>query len=488
MSSNLKETALRGFSWTFLEKFGVYISDFTVGILLARLLAPKEFGLIAMIMVFIALLTPFIDSGLGRALIRKIDATDTDYSTVFWWNLMLSICVYLILFFGAPYLSLFYEEPRLTDILRVFGICVIIEALSSIQNTRLVKLMNFKSLAARSLISNFLSGILAIYLAYSGWSYWALIVRQIVSLSLSSIFLWSISGWKPKFEFSKSAFREMFGFGSRLLASGILDAFFNNIYPLIIGKMFSASSLGFYNRANSFCVIPQMLFTQTTARVSYPLLASLQNQKEQMAQTYKKLIKLISYVYFPILMGIMGLAHVIVIVLLTEKWLPAVPLLQGLAFVSMLYPMHSINLNVLTVNGRSDLFLKLEIWKKIIIVISILIGQFWGVMGLIYSQIVSSCIAFIINTYFSERYIQYGLIKQCKDLFPNFVLALAMGLFLLFGSDYLNIFTWWSLIGWTICGIAFYIGISFLFKMDSFAYLLTLAIEKLKLKRLSIHD
>lgn len=483
MVKKLKDQAFTGFLWSFGERFGNQISDFVISIILARLLAPKEFGLIAMVTVFIALLTPFIDAGLGSALIRKQKPSEEDYSTVFWWNIGLAILVYFLLYLGAPLVSNFYDEPLLTDILRVLGLTVIIQSFAIVQATRLTKALNFRVLSTRSLISNVLSGILGLYLAFEGWSYWALIIRQIVNSIISTVLLWGLSNWKPLFTFSISSFKEFFGFGSKLLISGLLDTGFNNIYPLLIGKYFSASSLGFYNRAKAFKDIPQNMVTQVISRVTYPIFAELQHDPVSLRLAYKRLVQLISFIYFPALFGLMGISKLLVLVLLTDKWIETVPMLRGLAIVGLLYPIHSLNLNILTVKGRSDLFLNLEVVKKSLTVVMILIFFRWGIMGLIYGQIIQSWIALIINTYYSKKIIGYGFLSQVKDIFPHLAIAGTIGLIILLGSDLLNIYTWWSLSLWIVLGVIAYLLFSILIKSNELTYIIEFLKGKYKVFR-----
>lgn len=478
MANNLKGKAISGFAWSLGERFGSAISDFVISIIIARLLAPEEFGLVAMVMVFISLLTPFIDAGLGKALIRKKEVTDKDYSTIFWWNIAVSILVYFILYFSAPLVSAFYKEPELKEILRVVGLLVILQAFSVIQTTRLTKLLDFRSLTIRSVISNLLSGLLGLYLAFNGWSYWAIVVRQLANAGLSALLLWSISNWRPSFSFSVASFKEFFGFGNKLLLSGLLDAAFNNIYPLLIGKFFSPAALGFYNRANNLRNLPQNIYTSVVSRVTYPILAQINGNDDQLIKGYTKLIQLTSFIYFPIMLLLMGGSKLIIVVLLTEKWLPAVSLLKGLALAGILYPIHALNLNVLMIKGRSDLFLRLEVIKKMIVVIIIVVTFKWGIMGLVIGQIVYSVLALILNTFYTKRILNYSLFNQLKDILPSLYTSLAVGLSIMIGSENLGIYTWWSLIGWLLLGLLFYILLSGFTNRRDFGYFSTLIRQK----------
>ncbi|RNI30857.1 lipopolysaccharide biosynthesis protein [Rufibacter immobilis] len=481
MSKNLKEKAYKGFVWSSIERFGTLISDFVISIFIARILSPKEFGLIAMVAVFTAFLSPFVDAGLGKALIRKKEPSDEDYSTVFWWNLGLSIIVYLLIYLCAPVVANFYDQPLLVDIMRVMGLLLIIQSLSIIQTNRLLKRLDFKPLAIRTITSSVISGVIGLYLAYVGWSYWALVVRSLIGALISSILLWSLSRWKPSLIFSLQVFKELFGFGSKLLIANLLDVAFKNIYPLIIGKYFSAASLGLYSRAVAFKDIPQNLIIYVTSKVTYPIFAELQDENSDLRAGYSRMVKLVSFIYFPLLMGIMGLSKNIVLVLLTEKWLEVVPMLKLLVFVGLLHPIHSINLNLLTVKGKSNLFLYLEVVKKILIVIVLVISYRWGILGLIYGQIVQSCLFLFINTYFTDKLIDYGILKQFKDILISLIISVAMGLALMWGSEVLSVFTWWSLIVWIMVGSGIYVGLSFLFNDTEFKYLRSFLHGRIKL-------
>ncbi|MBC6610606.1 lipopolysaccharide biosynthesis protein [Hymenobacter sp. BT507] len=481
----LKDRAAVSMVWLTGERFGNLLSDFLISVFLARILGPSEFGLIAMVAVFIALLQPFTDAGLGSALLRKKDATPADYDTVFWSNLGLSGAAYAIVFACAPLVAQFYKQPLLTDIIRVLGIGLVLNSLSVVQNIRLTKLLDFRTISLRSLVSNILSGGIGLYLAYHGWSYWALVVRQLLNAMITNVLYWAARSWFPSFTFSTASFRDFFGFGSKLLLSSLLDTGFRNVYPLLIGKFYSASALGFYNRAVNLKDIPQTLVSQVTSKVSYPVLIELQDDPPRLAQAYKRLMQLVSFAYFPLLMGLMGLSKSVILVLFTDKWASAIPLLQGLAFVGLLYPIHALNLNILTLKKRSDLFLTLEIIKKALTVVCLLLTYRWGVMGLIYGQIALSFVALIINTHYSKRLIAYGFAHQLRDLLPSFCTALAMGVALLWGSEQLQIFTWWTLLLWVVVGGVIYLTLSVIFNRKNLLYLYDFSREKFQAMRVA---
>lgn len=463
------------------ERLGNMLGDFIISVFLARLLAPSEFGLIAMVGVFISLLSPFVDAGLGSALMRKKDATAADYATVFWSNIGLSSATYIVIFLCAPLVAGFYGEPPLTQIVRVLGLVLIVNSLNIVQNIRLAKVLDFRSISFRSLTSNILSGAVGLYLAYSGWSYWALVVRQLVNAVIATILYWSLGSWLPSLRFSKDSFKDFFGFGSKLLFSSLLNTGFGNLYPLMIGKFYAASALGYYNRAVTLRDIPQTLFSQVTGKVSYPVLVELQDSPARLKDACRRLMQIVSFVYFPMLMGLMGISESLVLVLLTEKWAEAIPMLKALTFVGLLYPIHSLNLNILTLKKRSDLFLYLEIFKKGLTVIAVLITFRWGIMGLIYGQVAQSFLSLLINTHYSNKFIGYSMRQQLKDILPNFVAALVMGLLVMWGSEALGIYTWWGLLLWPLLGSLFYLAVSAAFNRKDLLYLYNFSMERYRL-------
>ncbi|MBC3538797.1 lipopolysaccharide biosynthesis protein [Rufibacter sediminis] len=478
--TNIKDKAALGFAWLTGERLGNLLSDFLISVLLARLLGPTDFGLIAMVSVFIALLRPFTEAGLGSALLRKKDATHHDYATVFWSNLALSVGTYIVLYVSAPWVFRFYSEPSLTQLIRVLGSVLILTALGMVQNIKLTKEMDFRRISLLSLASNIFSGIVGLYMAYLGWGYWALVVRQLLNGIGTTVLYWLWGTWSPTFTFSKASFRDFFGFGSKLLLANLLDTGFKNIYPLLIGKFYSAASLGYYNRASSLKDIPQALITQISGRVTYPILIEVQEDREKLTGIYRRLVQVISFLYFPVMMGLMGLSKCVVLVLLSEKWAQTTPLLQGLAFAGLLYPIHSLNLNVLTLKKRSDIFLYLEIIKKALTVLVVLITFRWGLMAMIYGQIVLSFLSLFINAHYTGKFIGYGFYEQVKDLVPNFIPAFLMGALLMGGIEALDTYTWWSLTFWLILGACLYLGLTAAFNRKGLLYLYDFSLQKYK--------
>lgn len=422
----LKQKTISGLTWSFIDSFANQGISFIVGIILARLLTPKEFGLIGMLAIFIAVSQSFINSGFSQALIRKQDCTQKDYSTVFYFNIVVGVFFYLLLFTSASAIGNFFNEPILKPLIRVLGLSLIINSLTLIQTTILTKRINFKLQAKISVIAASLSGIVGIYMAYTGWGVWSIVARIILGFFLSSVLLWYWNKWQPSLVFSIASFKKLFAFGSNLLISGLIDTIYRNIYYVIIGKYFAAVELGYYTRAEQFQSLPSANLQSIIGRVSYPVLSTIQNDIPRLKETYKKIIRSTMIVTFVLMLGMVAVAKPMVIALIGEKWEPSVIYLQMLCFVGMLYPLHAINLNMLNVQGRSDLFLRLEIIKKILAVPVIIIAIFFGIKAMILGMILLSFFAYYLNSYWSGRLINYSWIEQIKDILPSFMIAAVM--------------------------------------------------------------
>lgn len=425
---SLRKKTVTGLLWTFGQQFSVQLITFVTSIILARVLAPAEFGLIAMISLFMSLGHALMDTGLTSSLIRTQDADHKDYSTVFFINLVGSIIIYIILFFSAPLIAAFYEQPILTQIIRVYTISFVIDAFSSVQKTRLTKAMNFKTEMTIQVPSIIIGGILGITLAYLGWGVWSLIYMYLFQSLLSTIQLWIVSGWKPELRFYKDRYKYHFSFGWKMTASGLLETLYQNLYILIIGKAFSATQLGYYSRAFSLRQLPISNLSKALNKVSYPMFSSINHDEKKLKTAYQKLMQQLLFWLCPILIFAVVYAEPFIRFLLTEKWLPAVPYFQILALAGIMYPINFYNTNILKVKGRSDLHMRLQIIKKSYAIISVLCIIPYGIMALLYFQLVSSIIDFFINTFYSGRMINYPVSEQLADILP------VIGLSALFGG------------------------------------------------------
>jgi len=423
---SLKKKTIKGVSWSFADNIASSGVAFLVGLILARLLTPEEFGIMGMITIFIALSNSIIDSGFSNALIRKIDVKRIDYNTVFNFNLTVSVFFYFILYITSPLISRFFNEPILLPVTRIMGSILIINSLGIIHRTILVKNVDFKTQTKISIIASVISGIIGIGMAVAGLNVWSLVGQQISRQLINTLFLWVYSSWRPNIEFSGNSFKELFGFGSKLLASGLIDTIYKNIYYIIIGRFYSASLLGQYTRADQFNTIFSSNLTSVVQRVSYPILSSIQNESERLKNAYKKVIKITMLISFSCMFGLAAVSKPLILILIGEKWLIASGFLQIICFSGMLYPLHAINLNILQVKGRSDLFLKLEIIKKIVATLPISLGVLYGIEFMLWGSVLTALFACFLNSYYSERLIDYTTKEQIKDILPTFIVSLVV--------------------------------------------------------------
>lgn len=399
---------------------------FMVSIILARLLSPEEYGLIGILTIFIAIFNAIVDSGFTNALIRKQNAIDIDYSTVFYTNLVLSVVLGTVLFFCAKPIAVFFERPELVALTQVMSSVVIINALSIVQRVRTTKALDFKTQTKITVISSIGSGAIGIVMANMGYGVWALVGQQISNQLLSTIFFWVYNKWVPKLVFSMASFKEMWAFGSKLLASRLIDTAWQEIYQVVIGKCYSPVTLGIYTRAKQFSDLCSSNLTSVVQRVSYPVLSSIQDDRVRLKGSYQKVIKTTMLPTFVLMLGMAACAESLIYVLIGEQWLECVPMLQVICTYGMLYPLHALNLNMLQVQGRSDLFLKLEIIKKIIAIGPLLLGIFVDIYLMLVGSLITSLISYYLNAYYSGPFLNYSIKEQIKDILPSFGVAVAM--------------------------------------------------------------
>ena len=423
MTESLKNKTVKGVGWSFIDNLSSSGITFLVGLVLARLLTPAEYGIMAIITIFIAVSNSIVDSGFSNALIRKTDARRVDYNTVFFFNLVVSAVLYVVLFLVSPAISVFFKEPLLIEVMRVIGWVLVINALAIIPRTIFVKEVNFKTQTKVSLIASISSGVVGIGMALAGMGVWSLVAQQLSRQLLNTLFLWIYCKWRPVWEFSMQSFSELFGFGSKLLLSGLLNTVFQEIYSLVIGRCYTAAQLGQYTRANQFNQIFSTNLTTVIQRVSYPVLSSIQDEPERLREGYRKIIKSTMLVSFACMMGMAAVAKPMIVLLIGEKWLPAVGFLQIICFSGMMYPLHAINLNILQVKGRSDLFLRLEVIKKFIAVGPLVLGVLFSIEYMLWGSVLTSIIAFFLNSYYSADLINYPTKDQLKDILPTFTVS-----------------------------------------------------------------
>jgi len=476
----LKQRTVDGILWSFIDSFASQGIQLIAGIFLARILSPREFGLVGMITVFVAISQSLIDSGFTSALIRKKDCTQTDYSTVFFFNLAASVFFFFILFFSAGAISRFLREPQVKELIQILSFGLLINSFGIIQRAILIKEINFKLYAKISIIASLGSGIISIFMALNGFGVWSLVGLTLSRFTFNSLFFWFLGKWKPLWIYSKDSFRELFAFGSKLMLSGLIDSAYRNIYYLIIGKYFSAVELGYYTKADQFQSFPSMNLNGVISRVTYSTLSSIQDDSVRLKNGYKKIIRSTMLFSFVLMIGLAAVAKPMVITLIGEKWIPSVGYLQLLCFVGMLYPLHAINLNILKVKGRSDLYLRVEIIKKILAVPVIIIGTIYGIKVMILGMIVNSVIAHFLNSYYSGRLLNYNVLEQIKDILPAFLIAVTISsIVFLFGS-FLNLSPVLLLTLQVILGAILTFGICELTKMSDYLYMKEMAFTLLK--------
>lgn len=433
---SLQKQTISGLFWTFSQRFSVQLINFGVSIIMARVLLPADYGLIGMLTVFMAIGSSLMDSGLSSSLIRTPDADQKDYSTVFFINIIGSIIFYAILFLTAPLIASFYNQEILTLIIRVYTLSFIISAFVGVQSTRLTKEMNFKTQMKIQIPSVIGGGALGVLLAYLDYGVWSLVWMNLLQSTLSAIQHWIYSGWRPNFLFDKERFKYHFNFGYKLTLSGLLDTIYSNIYNLIIGKFFPVAYLGYYTRAKSLQQLPVQNISSALNKVTYPMFSAMQHENVKLKMAYKKLMQQVLFWIAPTMILLGVIAEPLIRFLLTAKWVPAVPYFQTLCAAGILYPLNSYNLNILKVKGRSDLFLKLEIIKKVIITVGIFIAVPFGIYGLLYLQVIISFVAYFINSWYSGKMIDYPMIEQVRNILPIILLATVLGGFSWFVDRY----------------------------------------------------
>jgi teichuronic acid exporter len=468
MADSLRSKALHAVSWTFLEAVGVRGTQFIVGIVLARLLLPEQFGLIGMLTVFMAVAQSLLDSGFGAALIQKRDVARVDACSIFYFNIIVGIAAAGLLCLAAPWIAAFYHQPILTPLTRAMSAVIVVNSFALVQNTILTKELNFRAMTKVSLIGSTLSGIGGIAAAVAGCGVWSLVIQQVSSAFLHTLLLWLVSPWRPAWIFSRKSLQGMFGFGSRVMASGLLSTIFANIYWLIIGKLFSAADLGYFTRAQKMQELPTLTLSWMVGRVTFPVFSSIQDDRVRVKRGLRKVLTSLAFVSFPITIGILVTARPLVIVLLTEKWAPCVPYLRLLCLAGLLFPMNWFNMNVLYAIGRSDLCFRLEVIKKTLIVISIAILWRWGIEALIWGQVVVSILSYAFNSYYNGILIGYPVWEQVRDLVPYMMPTAVMGL----GVYLMGQVPWPSdlllLLMQMLTGVALCLGISRLLRLPEF--------------------
>ncbi len=437
-SDSLKEKAVSGVSWSTIEKAFNEIVQFAIGIVLARLLSPADYGTVGLLAIFFAVAGLFQDSGFASALIQKKDRNQADFSTVFFFNVGMSLVIYGLLFMSAPYIASFYNLPILTDITRVSALGFIIGGLTGVQYAKLSAEMKFKTISILSMFGLVVTGATGIVLALMGWGVWALVFQGLVGSLIKGIAVWIASGWKPSLIFSKKSFKQLFSFGGYLLLSRMVNTIYNNLYTLVIGKVYNSQTVGYYNRANGYAQIPTNLVLSMAVSVNYPILSFIQDDNERLKRAYRKLLRAPLYVHYPVLLGLATLASPLIEVMIGAKWLPCVPILQILCIAGLFIPLTHINLNLLYVKGRSDLVLRLELIKKPLAFLILFASIPFGILWLVAGRVLYSIVGFSINCYYTKKILDYGFVEQIKVLIPVFVNSIIMCALVFISTYYID--------------------------------------------------
>jgi teichuronic acid exporter len=483
---SLKSQAIHGVFWGFLDRIGQQGIRFVIMVILARLLTPAQFGLVGMLAIFIEVARTFIDSGFSAALIQKKEATDVDICSAFYVNVLIGLVAMGLFWIGAPWVADFYRQPILTPLMRVLSLSLVIGSLTCVHTALLCRRIDFKTQLKVGMAATVLSGVIGVVMAARGLGVWSLVAQYLASSFFRSAFLWMLSAWRPKLVFRLASVREMFGFGSRLLASGLLNTIFENLYLVVIGKLFSATQLGLYTSARRIQILAITNTTDVITHVAFPVFSQMQDNPVRLKRSLRSAMTMLALIHFPIMVGLALAAGPLVNVLLSAKWADSVPWLQLLCLVGATHPFQALQLNVLKAVGRSDLFFNLEVLKKILTVIAIAITYRWGVVGMIWGQIVLATISYYINSYYVIRLVHYSLKEQLADLAPYAAVSALMGVgvyavrFVPLPGEALVLLTE------VLLGTLLYVVLSYGFGLPAFLEAAHAARERLKLPTLSL--
>ncbi len=465
---SLKDKTVKGVAWSAIDNVAHYAVSFIVSIILARLLSPDEYGLIGIVGIFTAVCTTLINGGFGSALIRKKDATDEDYNTAFIVNLCMSLLLYFVIFLCAPLIAKFFEREELTDLTRVSSVGMIVGALALVQQTRLTKRIDFKTQTKITLIASITSGVIGIIMAILGFGVWSLVAQGLSSQILKTIFLWVFNHWLPKLSFSKASFKELFGFGWKIMISGLLDTVWKELYQVVVGKFYSPATLGQYTRAKGFSQLFSNNLTGVIQRVTFPVLSNIQDDKARMISAYRRIIKTTMFITSICMFFLGAISEPLLFCLIGPKWHEAATFLPLICVTGSLYPLHAINLNMLQVQGRSDLFLVLEVIKKILALGPLFVGAYVGIMPMLYTNLLFSIISYFLNSYWTGKLLGYTCWMQLKDIAPSFALATLIAISIWF-FKYIPISNWIILPIQVSIGMIVLIMTCRLFKMTEYS-------------------
>lgn len=476
MSNNIKnERATKkqvvfGFFWRFAERIAAQGVSFIVQLVLARILMPSDYGTVALIVVITNILQVFVDSGMGNALIQKQNADEIDFSTAFYFNVAVCVIVYSLLFIASPIIANFYNKPEMLPMLRVAGITILISGLKNIQQAYVSRNLIFKKFFFSTIIGTLISAVVGIYMALKGFGAWALIAQTLTNTTIDTFVLWITVKWRPVLAFSFTKFKELFKFGWKLLVSSLLDTVYSNLRQLIIGKMYTSSELAYYNRGKQFPELATVNIDTSINSVLLPAMSRSQDDKVELKKMTRRAIRISSYIMWPVMIGLMATANSLVSLILTDKWLPLVPYMRIFCLSFAIWPIHTTNLNAINAMGRSDIFLKLEIVKKIIGMIVLVATMWFGPLIMAWSMCFTGFISMFINSYPNRKLMDYKYGEQIKDIIPDIILSSIMGV-IVYSVEFLHLPTIVTLLVQILLGIVIYIALSKLTKNESFDYI-----------------
>ncbi len=482
MKNNLidyKKTAITGFIWIFLERFGAQSIGIIVSIILARLLFPSDYGIVAITSVFINIMTMFISGGMSIALVQKKNADDLDFSSLFYFNLFMSVLLFLIIYIVSPLLSNFYHMPELKNMIRVNGIMFFISGIRAVQAAFCSRNLLFRNFFFATIGGTLIAAVIGIWMAYSGYGAWALIIQNLSNNAIDAIILWIFVSWRPKFIFSFNRLRKLFRYGWKLLISSILELLYNNIYPLLIGRIYSKSDLAYYTKGQNLPMSLVMMINSALDKVLLPLMSNVQDNEERLLLITRRTLQIGSYCLFPLMMGFATSAENIVRILLTDKWIEIVPFVQVFCIVFMMLPIQTANLNSIKAMGRSDIYLIIEIIKKALSIIILLITIHKGVLIIISGQLIVNILGQIINIIPNEKLLGYKIIQQIKDILSPLLLSCIMCI-IIYLLSFLKINSIMIPIMQICIGCIFYICCSVIFNLDGYKYILLILNKSLK--------
>lgn len=465
MTETLKQQTKKGLYWSFFNQFSNYGMQFCIGIVMARLLSPSDYGITALPGVFMAIACIFQDSGMTGALVRKENIEEKDYSTLFIYSIAMGLFMYIALFIASPWIADFFHTPVLIPLIRVTALGFLWGPVSTVQYVILKRKLDFKTPTKISIVTKIFSGVVGITLAYMGYGLWALVISGVLSGFLGLLIVVYVVKWYPKTGWSKDSFKYLWNYGNKMLASSLLDTAYNNITPVFVGKYYSPADLGIYNRANGYAAMPSQNITGVIQNVTFPVLSKMLNDNKGLARNYRRMIRTTAFIVFPIMFMLSALARPLIITMITAKWESCIILLQLMCFSMMWYPVHSLNLNLLQVKGRTDLFFRLEIIKKILGISILTITLPQGLIIFCIGSIISSILSLFINTYYTGKLINVGFLKQMKDLIPILLLSSIMYLAIYYANLFIENMILQIIIGGAI-GVIIYLGGAFFFKFE----------------------